>query len=99
MDRRQQDRGESSGSDKEGWIVFGVNGDRRRCGVSIAWDYCDTVALDSQGVIQWIYDIVDRRETGSTDGGEPKTAAPTHLRGAIKGLTYLVTDKGPNASG
>jgi len=32
--------------------------DAEGAGVSIAWDYCDTVALDSQGVIQRIHELM-----------------------------------------
>jgi len=33
--------------------------DAEEAGVASAWEYCDTVALDSQGVIQRIRDLMD----------------------------------------
>jgi len=55
--------------------------DAEEVGVSMAWQYCDTVALDSLGVIRRIHELmyppppwtVDRGETSGANGREADT--------------------------
>ena len=138
--------------DAEGYLgTMATVADAEELGVSLAWEKCDVVALDIQGVISWIQElmptpVMDRGETDETNGGTAEKTdvgtgapgsggergggrqgeggsmvgredthltvtpagirqafplhpkAPAHLkwaRDAIKWLTYLITDKGP----
>jgi len=72
-------RMEGSRSDEGIYLgTMAIIADAGELEVSMAWEYCDTVALDSQGVIGTAdtgpdvptSPLVDRGETGNTDGGE-----------------------------
>ena len=136
--------------------MFATVADAEELGISMAWEKCDVVALDSKGVIQrvqslahqqprsWIeerlvkqmkerprtlmwvkgHDGVERNEEADMKAKEGVNRgvwmhkpdivtpagirqayklhgkAPKHLswsRWAVRGLTYMVTDKGPQA--
>jgi len=56
----EQSRWESSRSNKDGGLVFGRVSDGNRCGggvVLLTWQNYDRVALDSQGVIQRVWNL------------------------------------------
>jgi len=100
MDRREQDRWQSSGGDEADSTVLRLDGtiaDAEALGISMAWDRyrCDVVTLDSQGVIQRIQGLVFQAPRSWIEErlARQMVAEPPRVLMWVKGLSGVEGDE------